>query len=212
MGKLGLVPRMGRAVFLVLTVMMAVELCAYPSFSQASGDAGAFLSEFSKRAMAELNEPGLSEAEKQVRFRALLNEGFDVEAIARFVLGRYWRSASDAERQEFVHIFEDSMVYRFLPLLGDYAGDVLQVQNVRPFGDEPGLFNVESELRRRDGPPIRITWRIYKSARGYRVLDVLAEGVSVAVTLRAEYGSVLQQHGGSVTALTKVLREKIAGT
>ena len=103
------------------------------------------------------------------------------------------------------------MVFRFLPILGDYAGDTLEVQKVRPFGKTPDVFDVESQLNRREGPPVRIHWRIHKDAEGFQILDVLAEGVSVAVTLRSEYRSVLKQHGGRVAELNRILREKIAG-
>ena len=174
-------------------------------------DAGSFLAELSQRAIAELTEEGLTEDEKQRRFRRLLNEGFDVPAIARFVLGRYWRSASESERRDFLQTFEDSMVFRFLPILGDYTGDTLEVHKVRPFGKTPDVFDVESQLNRQEGPPVRIHWRIHKDAAGFQILDVLAEGVSVAVTLRSEYRSVLKQHGGKVGALNRILRDKIAG-
>ena len=56
--------------------------------AEVPADAGSFLSELSQRAITELTEEGLAEDEKQRRVRRLLNEGFDVPAIARFVLGR----------------------------------------------------------------------------------------------------------------------------
>lgn len=196
---------------LVVIGLLTAGLACQPTRAEAPADAGAFLAELSSRAMAQLNETGLDEAEKKRRFRALLNEGFDVEAIARFVLGRYWRAAGDAERREFLTVFEDSMVFRFLPVLGDYTGAALAVGQVRPFGQSGHMYSVDSELRRREGPPIKVDWRIHKGASGYRILDILAEGVSVAVTLRAEYNSVLQQNGGKVAALNKALRDKIAG-
>ena len=179
--------------------------------AETPADAGRFLAELSLRAVKELTEEGLEDDEKQQRFRRLLNEGFDVPAIARFVLGRYWRTASQSERRDFLQTFEDSMVYRFLPVLGDYAGDTLQVEKVRPFGKTQNVFDVESQLKRREGPPISLNWRVHKGAKGYQILDVLAEGVSVAVTLRAEYRSVLKQHGGKVSELNRILRDKIAG-
>lgn len=212
-GGMGAALRRGRifgASFLfavICTGLMGVPIAA----GQGPADAGAFLSDLSKRAMAELNQPDLAEEEKQRRFRVLLHQGFDVEAIARFVLGRYWRRASEVERQEFLKIFEDSMVFRFLPVLGDFAGNLLEIGTVRPFGQVPDFFSVESELIRKEGPPVRVDWRVHKGSQGYRILDILAEGVSVAVTLRAEYGSVLKQNGGSITALNSTLRDKIAG-
>jgi phospholipid transport system substrate-binding protein len=212
-GLLGSAARAGRAiaVTLVFTItIMAVSSTGVPA-AQTPGDAGAFLLDLSQRAKTQLNEPGISKEEREQRFRDLLHQGFDVEAIARFILGRYWRVAKEPERQEFLQVFEDSLVFRFLPVFGDYADDALQIGNVRPFGKTAGLFNVETELTRPEGPPVRLNWRVHKGPKGYRILDVLAEGVSVAVTLRSEYGSVLKQNGGNVSALNKTLRKKFAG-
>lgn len=174
-------------------------------------NAGAFLTDLSQRATRELNQAGLSDEEKQHRFRALLVEGFDVAAIGRFVLGRYWRGASDGERQEFLQIFEDTLIFRFLPILSDYTDDTLQVDSVRPFAGGEKIFSVESRLKRKSGPPVRLDWRIHQGVSGYQILDVVAEGVSVAVTLRSEYNAVLKQNGGKVSELNAALRKMIAG-
>ena len=212
-GGIGSSARMGRAIG--VTFLCVVMIVAAPGArgiaAQGPADAAAFLADLSAKAVNQLDAPGLADDEKQRRFRLLLNEGFDVKAIARFVLGRYWRGASEQERQEFLNVFEDSMVFRFLPILGDYTGDILAVGTVRPFGQTPGLYSVESELQRREGPPVRVDWRVYKGPTGYRVLDVLAEGVSVAVTLRSEYRSVLKGNSGSVAALNQALRDKMSG-
>ncbi len=212
-GKIRSVVRKGHGVGarLFLAAVLSAFLVAPASTAQGPADAGAFLTDLSKRAMAELSQTDLAEAEKEQRFRVLMRQGFDVNAIGRFVLGRYWRKTSALERQEFLRVFEDSMVFRFLPVLGDFMGDVLQVGAVRPFGQAPNIFSVESQLRRNEGPPVRVDWRVYKGAEGYRILDIVAEGVSVAVTLRSEYGSVLKQNGGNVSALSSTLRKKIAG-
>ncbi len=193
------------------TVMILAVLSTPVPAAQTPGDAGAFLEELSHRAKTQLNEPGISEEEKERRFRDLLHQGFDIEAIARFILGRYWRVAKEPERQDFIKVFEDSLVFRFLPVFGDYSEAALRFGKVRPFGKTPDLFNVESELSRPEGPPVHLNWRVHKGSKGYRILDILAEGVSVAVTLRSEYGSVLKRNGGNVSTLNKTLRDKFTG-
>ncbi len=199
----------GGAFVIAFTIMAlsSIELSA----AQTPGDAVAFLTDLSQRAKTQLNEPGLPQVEKERRFRVLLHQGFDIEAISRFILGRYWRRAKEPDRLDFIQVFEDSLVFRFLPVFGDYAEDALLFGKVRPFGNRADLFNVESELTRSQGPPLHLNWRVHKGSKGYRILDILAEGVSVAVTLRSEYGSVLKQNGGSVSALNETLRDKFTG-
>jgi len=179
--------------------------------ARAAPDAGTFLAELSDRAIKDLTEPGLSKAEEERRFRALIADGFDIPAIGRFVLGRYWRDASETERQDFLAVYEDMMIQRFLPVFGQYSGERVQVGIVRPFGDGTGIVNVASAIVRQQGEPVRVDWRLHLVDGGYKIVDIVAEGVSIGVTLRSEYTTFLKNNGGSVAALTQLLRSKIHG-
>jgi phospholipid transport system substrate-binding protein len=174
-------------------------------------DAGAFLTELSDRAIVQMTEPGITEAEKERRFRLLIDEGFDIPAIGKFVIGRYWRGASPAEQQGFLATFKDMMVQRFLPVFAEYSGERLSVNLVRPFAEGSHIFSVSSELKRPQAEPFKVDWRVLQSDGGYKIVDIIAEGVSIAVTLRSEYTSVLKNNGGSVEALTSLLKKKIVG-
>ena len=177
----------------------------------AAKSAGSFLTDLTDRAAAQLTEPGLAEAEKKLRFRSLLMEAFDLPEIGRFVLGRYWRRADSAQRSDFLDAFEAVMLHRLGPLLSKYSGEKLEIGATRLNKSNPEFITVKSKLRRTKGEPIHVDWRIRKYDGGYKIVDIVAEGVSVAVSLRSEYVSVLKRNGGDVDALTRVLHEKAKG-
>ncbi len=170
--------------------------------------AGNFLTELTDRAVAQLTQAGLSDTARKLRFRGLVSEAFDLPEIGRFVLGRYWRRADAAQRSDFLDAFENMMMHRFLPLFSEFSSDRFDVNATRPYKNNPDFVSVESKLRRENGEPIRVNWRVRKHGEGYKIVDIVAEGVSIAVTLRSEYVSVLKRNGGDVDALTRVLREK----
>lgn len=58
------------------------------------GAASAFIRDFGAKAIAVLQSPELSLTEREMKFRALWRNGFDIRLIGRFALGRYWRQAS----------------------------------------------------------------------------------------------------------------------
>jgi phospholipid transport system substrate-binding protein len=193
-------------------VAVFAAVSALPSSgARGASDAGLFLLEFSDRAIAQLTVPEITEAEKEQRFRVLIDEGFDIPTIGKFVIGRYWRRANAAERQAFLTTFRDMMVYRFLPVFGEYSGERLKIGQVRPFSTGSNISNVSSELVRSQGEPVTVDWRVLHANGGYKIVDIIAVGVSIAVTLRSEYTSVLKNNGGDVGALTRVLRKKIGG-
>jgi phospholipid transport system substrate-binding protein len=197
---------------MVLVAALALLLCT-PGFGRAAANEGAdvFLADLTDRALAQLSEPGLAETEQKLRFRRLLNEAFDLPAIGRFVLGRYWRRADAAQQIDFLGVFEDMMIHRFLPLFSLNSGEKFDIGPIRPYKDNPNFVSVESKLRRVEGEPIQINWRVRKIGETYKIVDIVAEGVSIAVTLRSEYVSVLNRNGGDIDALTRVLREKAKG-
>ena len=204
-------PERRRRAAALLAVLMLL-LCA-PGLARAAAPEGAgnFLTELTDRAVAQLTEPGLTDAEQKLRFRRLLNEAFDLPAIGRFVLGRYWRRADAAQRSDFLDAFEDMMLHRFLPLFSGFSSDKFDIGPSRAYKNNPDFVNVETKLRRAKGEPIHVNWRVRKYGESYKIVDIIAEGVSIAVTLRSEYVSVLKRFGGDVDALTRVLREKAKG-
>jgi phospholipid transport system substrate-binding protein len=194
-----------------LAVMLLAALLGARASAQPGQGPAAFLVELTDRAVARLTEPDLAEDELERRFRSLFNEGFDLPEIGRFVLGRYWRRASEGDQAAFLAAFEDLMVHRFLPMFSEYSGEKFDVGRVRPFKNNPDFVSVSSRLLREEGEPIHVVWRVRKRDDGYRIVDVVGEGVSIAVTLRSEYHSVLKRNGGDVAALARELRAKIEG-
>ncbi len=187
-------------------------LCA-PGLARAAATEGAsnLLTDLTDRTVVQLTEPGLAEAEQKLRFRSLLNEAFDLPAISRFVLGRYWRRADAAQRSDFLGAFEEMMLHRFLPLFSGFSSDKFEIGPSRAYKNKPDFVSVETTLQRAKGEPIHVTWRVRKDGEGYKIVDIVAEGVSIAVTLRSEYVSVLKRNGGDVDALTRVLLDKVEG-
>ncbi len=193
----------------ILAAMLLAVLIAGQARAQAVQDAGRFLADLTDRAVDELTEPGLSDDEQERRFRSLIGDGFDIPAIGRFVLGRYWRRASEEEQTAFLAAFEDMIVHRFLPLFAEYSGDKISIGVARSFKNNSNFISVSSKLLRDEGETVRIDWRVRRRDDGFRIVDIVAKGISIAVTLRSEYTSVLKQNGGDVGALARKLRAVI---
>ncbi|MCG8548338.1 MAG: ABC transporter substrate-binding protein, partial [Alphaproteobacteria bacterium] len=148
----------------------------------------------------------LSPETRQETFRELLSEGFDMPRVARFVLGRYWRRATEAQRDEYLRLFEDYIVGSYGARLSAYGGETLRIADSRP--DGAGYAVVRSQIVRPEGPPIAINWRLYEGEFGWRIVDVVVEGVSLSLVQRSEFTSVIRSGGGNIEALLGALRKK----
>ena len=199
--------------------LLALGLSAEPLLATEAGDsqdarveepanAGAFLQQLGEKAVVDLTDMEISEEERESRFRKLFTAGFDVETISKFILGPHWRRASDPQRKDFLSVFEDAVVQRFLPMFAEYSGETFTIGQERRDEKNTKHIFVPVEVHFDEGEPYRIEWRLREVENSYKIIDVHAEGVSLAITLRQEYGTFVKRNG--IDELIKHLRKKVA--
>ena len=175
-----------------------------PAF--AAPDPVAFIKDLGTRAIEVLG-PRVPAEQRLSRFRELFQNDFDVPRIGRFVLGRYWRTATPQEQAEFLRLFQEYVVQAYSNRLGEYGGQPFIVTGTRPGG---GDVIVTSEIIRQNGSRVVVDWYLVPSGGAYKITDVYVGGVSMAVTERDEFAAVIQRHGGQVSALIELLRRKVS--
>ena len=193
-----------RYLLVVLAVAMPGLGMSAPAGAQASDPAG-FVSTLAQRAIPVLTRPELPERQREQEFRNLLHEGFDMTQLSRLVLGRYWNQASPAEQAEFVKLLERYLIQLYAARFADFQNVRLQVDGTR---SEQGQALVRSTLVRPNGPPVGLDWRVENAGGRFTITDIVVEGVSMVITQRSEFASVIRQQGGQVAGLLQVLRQK----
>ncbi len=169
-----------------------------------TGEASLFIRQFGDEAIATLQSPGLSLEERETRFHGILRNGFDLPFIGRFVLGRYWKQIDSEQRSDYLNLFSEYVLQTYAARLGGYAGETLTVVAERPAGSKDVV--VMTRIDRPSGPPIMVDWRVRITVNKRRIIDVSVEGVSMVVTQRSEFASVIQRNG--VEGLIEVLRAR----
>jgi phospholipid transport system substrate-binding protein len=191
----------------LLTAALLLVAAAFVPAMPAATDPAALISNLGSRALEVLGK-GATQSQRVARFRELLREDFDVPGIARFVLGRYWNIASEDQRAEFLKLFEDYVALAYATRLAEYAGETFKVTGSRLDGD--GAIVSSRILRPAGAAPIKVDWRLTGRNGIYKIADVSVDGISMAVTERSEFASVIQHSGGQVQSLIAMLREKTA--
>jgi phospholipid transport system substrate-binding protein len=190
-------------------VLVALFVLAPPvgAVADANPAASAFICEFGAESIKELTDPALPQAEREVRFRRLLVEHFDLAAVSKFTLGRCWRSATDSQRAEFKKAHEDFIVYSYAARFADYQGVGFQV--VGSVNEAGGVIVVHSRTRISKTEEVFLDWHLRVAGDSFVIVDIVVEGVSMAVTQRSEFGSIMQNRGG-IDGLIAALRAKNA--
>ncbi len=196
--------------FVLAAAAACVAASAFPirvNAQAAKPDPGQFVKVLSDRAINELAGKDLPVAERNRRFRVLLRESFDVDSIARNVLGRYWRVATEAERADYLRLFEDLIVQIYASRFAEYSGESYKIAQSRPAGTDTVITG---EIVRPTATNVRVDWRVTVESGSLKIIDVIVEGVSMVVTQRDEFGAVIQRGGGKVSGLLDTMREKTA--
>jgi phospholipid transport system substrate-binding protein len=195
---------MTRRWFALFALVFAAGSLSGPSPAVAQADPVAFINQLGVQAIQVLG-PSVSPGARVQRFRELFSADFDLPEISQFVLGRYWRVATPEQQQQFQGLLREYLAQAYAGRLAEYAGEKFQALNAQPQGNETVVF---SEITRNNGGKIHVEWHLLNDG-GWKITDAYVAGVSMAVTERDEFASVIQQGGGSVQYLLDRLRQKI---
>ncbi|MEQ5776726.1 ABC transporter substrate-binding protein [Thalassospira sp. NFXS8] len=171
----------------------------------ATQDPSDFIRGLGDEAISELAGDKVDDSSRQDRFINLMDKYFKMDQVARFVLGRYWRNLSEQELGEFASLLQKYLALNYASKFKDFDGEKFVVGDSSQ--NKKDIF-VNSQVVRPDGPPVKIVWRLREFDGNLRIIDVSIEGISMGITQRDEFASVIQQNGGKVQALTDLLKEK----
>ncbi len=186
---------------------LCLALTGAPSFAQETlSDARNFVEKLGERAINELTPEDISEADRVKRMRVLLADAFDMPTIAKFVLGIYWRRARKEERGEFLELYQTVVTHSYSTLFTDYASEIFLVDKERPAPG--GGVIVYGRISRLSNEPILVEMLVKKAGNRFKTLDIKVAGVSMPLTHRKEYSSVIRRRSGKVSGLLSALRKK----
>jgi phospholipid transport system substrate-binding protein len=176
---------------LVVVALLAVLASSPYRPASAASAAESLIQELSTRAIGVLSDSGLNASQRRDELRPLFDQYLDLPFIARFVLGQQWRPLDDKTRSNYTTAFEHYVTTLYAKRLGSYSGETLNVVGSRSLNDRDTLVN--TQMSRKNGPPVAIDWRVREEGSDGKVIDVVVEGVSMVISQREEFATYLQR-------------------
>ena len=165
-----------------------------------------FAKNIADQLVVEVMQAKDSVAQKRQKFESIFVHDADMDMIVNFVLGTARRQATPEQIAEFKKTFTDNFVLTWADRFTNYNGEAVIFTNVRQDKKE---FWVTSEIKLPGSDkPISLLWRIREKEGRLRVVDLVAEGVSMLQNYRTEYAAVLHQNDNSIDALIQKLQDK----
>lgn len=141
---------------------------------------------------------GSSSSER--RLMAVIESETNLSLLARMTLGRYWRQATIQQRKVFADVFRRYLLQSFTSRLRRYAGaglgavhDRFAITATKKAGKNDIV--VRSLIKPPSGASLEVDWRLRARDGRFFIIDLVVEGVSLLITQRSEFGSVVERIG-----------------
>ncbi len=190
----------------LLTVSAAWLAVGRGARAQSATDrASAFVKAAGDKLIAVINGPGSAQQKRQT-LTQIIDGAVDVDGVAKFCLGRFWRQASPEQQTRYMAIFHQVLVTNITSKLGDYKGVKFTMGRTEPDGDNA---KVDTVVDRPNSPPSDVQWIISNPASDPKVVDVVAEGTSLRLTQRSDYASYLSHNNNNIDALIGAMQQQV---
>ena len=191
--------------------VQAAEIAVLSKFETAAGPtadrhpAALHMEKLAAEVIAGLTDETLPAERREDLFRGLLARDLDIPMIGKFVLGKHWRTASDDQRQDYFEAFTKYIVAIYAKRLGGIRVEQFEVIGAESLGRQDIL--VRSRVANGGKKTVRADWRVRERESTFRILDLSVEGISMALTLRQEFQSVLRRKDG-LDGLISLLKQR----
>jgi phospholipid transport system substrate-binding protein len=196
--------RLGRA----LAPLLAAALLATPGLAQDASEPLAIVRETLDQVLEILARKDLSAVERAQEVEKLTEHRFDLATVSRLVLARRWKGFSTEQREEFTDEFGNLLARSYGARITSYEQERIAILGHR--FERNGDLTVETRVVGGTADGIEIGYRLRKSDDGWRVIDVIIEGISLVASYRSQFAEILSR--GGPDELLGMLREKNAST
>lgn len=174
--------------------LMSVFCLGAPVRADNKVDAGAFANDLGHKALSVITDASLSKDIKRAKLETLFAQNVDINWIGKFVLGRYWREASDAQKKQYLANYKTFIIRHYTSNLSEFTNADFEVTKITQ--EDQGGFDVTMRIKRPQAEDTVVDYIVrQQQGGGLKVYDIIVEGVSMITTQRSEFGSVAGQKG-----------------
>lgn len=192
------VPRLWQ---LVSVLCLALILVPGVRTAEAASDveaARAIIEEFGQEMLKVLGPDGQKDEQQFEKLTKLLKQAIDLDVTGRLILAKNWRRASDEQRTAYLDLFRpyalDNLASKIHASSAKIPLENFEIVKSEAVGKNDVL--VSTDLYWPGYPPYRLDWRLRAQKDGsLQAIDVMVQGISMVVTQRAEFASVIERRG-----------------
>ena len=192
---------------LLVAATLAASL-AFTSLANAAADPAAaktFVDTVATQVLTLVKNDSLSKDAKQAQIEAIFSDKVDINFVAKFVLGKSWRTATPQQQQDYIAAYKPFILKNYASKLTKYSGQTYTLKNARVEGDDNV---VTMEIDDPNGQKVNVDYHLRNDTGSFKIVDIAVEGVSLLTTQRSEFNGIVENKG--VDGLTAALKAQVA--
>lgn len=168
--------------------------CQAPAMAGSELEASKYVEKIGSQALATISNAGLSKSQKQSKLDKMFSDNVDIAWVGRFVMGRFWKQATDAQKAKYLREYEKFLIKHYTSRFTDYTSGSFTITGSRQ--DNEGEYTVGMEIvgNNKSEPPVMVDYRVRAGNGTFKIFDIIVEGVSLITTQRSEFAAVIGKH------------------
>ncbi len=176
-------------------IMLYAAFAMHPAGAVANTDqAGVFVQGLGDKVVKVITDTKMNDSQKSQKLEDFFITTVDVDWVAKFVAGRYWREASQEQQKNYIERYKKFLVNSYVSKFKQYTGQKMIVG--KSVMESEGEYLVETTIQDADSKSYQVSYKLRQEKDNkFKIYDIIAEGVSMITTQRSEFGSILDREG-----------------
>ena len=132
-----------------------------------------------------------------------INNNFAGTGIAKFVAGEAWSKSSEDIKKEYVKNFKRHLALNIASMMQGYSDQKYELSNSK-VDKKNNIILIDMEIFSETGSVV-VTWRVKESKGRYFVIDLIVADISLVVTKRSEFNSLLKDVNYNLSEFNEIL-------
>jgi phospholipid transport system substrate-binding protein len=194
---------------LAAAALLATTIAVHaPAVRADTADAATSFIESTAKRLQDVVNGDAAVAQKQAELQQIIDQSVDVSDVARFCLGRFWRTATPEQQRDYLDLFHRVLMFNITSKVSDYQGVSFTMGRSAV---REGDIAVSTTVVRPGNAPNRVDWIVSTASGSPKIIDIVAEGTSLRLTQRSDYASYLSRNNNNVQALIDAMKQQVAG-
>lgn len=165
--------------------------------------AAAYVQKLGDEVLLTISDKKIPQDKKQTTIEGMFKDNLDFDWVGKFVMGRFWREATDDQKKRYMEAYKNFLTKHYTARFSEYTSGSFKITGAKEMEKGDSVVSMEIMSGNAGDPPVMIDYKVHKAGSGFKVFDIIVEGVSLITTQRSEFGSILNKDGidGLITKL-----------